>query len=94
MDEEGVEIAYTDTQSVCDDGYGCVGNLPPGLDMRRIYFSPWFIRTGSFEDPSCSWTCEGDKITQHLKTEERDDYVWMLTDTYDDWGFRLGVWPD
>jgi len=80
-------------QQAHDRGFGCVGQFP-GVDMRRIFFSPWFLEIGHYEDPSCSWTYDRVRVVQSLKVEEREDYIWVLTEETNEQGWRLGVWPD
>jgi hypothetical protein len=62
-------------------------------ELHRNWFSPQFLHIGHHEAPACTWHRDSRKVTRTWRENGRV-HVWMLTDEYDEYGYRLGVWPD
>jgi hypothetical protein len=79
----------------------CVG-YQPGEKMSECFFAPWFLSQCYFEAPAVIWQRDGNKVTKTYKPDYKrpsglpnvPQRIWILTDTYDKKGYRLGVWPD
>jgi hypothetical protein len=64
---------------------------------HEMWFSPWFLSVG-YHNPGtgCVWVRDDDVVTLSCVDHggPPTHRVWVLTDTFDDEGLRLGVWPD
>lgn len=68
----------------------CVGH--GGAGPHEIWFESWFLSQCCYTAPKVVWQRDGRKVTGTWDTGKVR--VWMLTDRYNRWGCRLGVWPD